>query len=494
MNNDEYVFDDSLFTYVISDEAIGFFSKQVTFNVANKNIIINLTRNTDCFYAVKDSLKVGIIGFCVDGIKRAERSEIAQIIVDNCNNINEVIEFSRYFAGKYAIIVEDLNGVFIFTDPTAQLGVYYDTTKFMISSNEYLIGKLNNYSISESAKNIIKKRTDLFQPFPYDVTHFDNVKYLIPNHYLNIDTSEAKRIKLLYSEEEKSYTQEEIVDKSFEIINNIVTEYVKYYPEIICDLTSGYDSRLNFGFLLNNKVNFKTMTMKYSNSINDIDDVNIAEDISNTFSIKHEVLEPVVVTDEIYNEVAMVYGDYFEKQALFSAYNMLANYGKNSVFVDGNIVNLCKSFLNRGLPDKYATVLYLRAKQHNFSKETKVNVKKHLKDIKSENNSGNIFDLYTIETRSSRWATNYSIWADVLGIVKLNIYNCRYWLELIMRLPYNYRAKNNLQIGYYKKLANGLLDFPINPHQKKSFILRHPHAFLFATYAKFYLTKMKGKY
>lgn len=453
MEDHKFVFDDSQFTYVVSDRAIENFSKQVEFNVFNENIIINLTRNTEYLYAEKASLKVGIIGFCVDSIKRSERNELAQLIVNNCDHINEVIEFSRYLAGKYIIIVGDSSGIYMFTDATSQLGLYYDTTKFMISSNEYLMGKLNDYTISEAAANIIKNRSDLFQPLPYDLTRFENVKYLIPGHYLNIYTNEVKRIERVYSQEEKQYTQEEIIDKSFEIINNIVMEYAQYYPDIICDLTAGHDSRLNVGFLLHNNVNFTTRTSKSSNNICTIDDVNIAADISKAYSIRHDIEVPVVIEDQMYNDITKFYGNYFEKACFPSAYNMLVNYGKNAVCIDGNIIgHIGKCFINRGLSDKHATPLYIRAKQHNISKETKENVKKHLKDLQTQSTIGNIFDFYTLENRCSRWVTNYSIWADVLGIVKLNIYNCRYWQELIMRLPYKYRADNKLLIAYFKKV------------------------------------------
>jgi len=485
--NAEFCFDDCVFTYLISAQAEPEFTKNIPFS----SVIVNLTGKTDFNYAEKPGLKVGIIGFAVSAKENISIADIPKYIVDNCETVHDVIEFFKYFAGKYAVIVSDKDKLYLFNDACGFCGIYYDEKSFCISSSEALIAKKQGYNISEEAISIQNNKADYFQPFPYNITHFKEIKILLPNHYLDTSTNLPIRFAPFNIKTVKKEDVDNLIDESIICLKRIFEQYTENY-NLVCDLTAGYDSRVNFSFLVNNNKYFECFTAYNNQEDLSKEDIIIAKKITANFNIVHNICKRAIVDSNYYNDICNYFGNLYKPDTFLSGYTMLTNFGKDKATVDGNIMGQIGKSICYGLGHRWGTKTFLLAKQHNFSKESAYYTKKYIQQLKKDGVHKNVFDIFMVENRCARWSTNFSVGADICGVTKLNAFNCRYLIELWMSVPANLRHKQKIiHKTIFEKQNPWLLKIPINPDSKIR--LNHKYIMLVATYIKFFATKLKHK-
>ncbi len=109
-------------------------------------------------------------------------------------NVTNVVGFAARLAGKYVVFYANKTGLYIIPDATASLPVYYSTQRnaICVSSCDNLVNSLFGYGISKRALDV-RLGSDLSQPLPYNMTLYDEIKCLLPNHYIDILRNDVVR-------------------------------------------------------------------------------------------------------------------------------------------------------------------------------------------------------------------------------------------------------------------------------------------------------------
>lgn len=481
MDKLKFEFDQAVFTYAISTKAIDFFSQKIL--LKSNSLIVNYTSMTDVKQHNNNDTEIVIIGLCIDSYGKLERDEIPSYILNNTTDIDSVYHLCNRFAGKYIVLYIDSNGViYIFGDATNSLPINYafDKSDYCISSVDGIVAEYYGFNVSDYSIKI-RKGSALTQPMPNDLTMYDEVKALLPNHYLNIYEGSTVRVKLQVPD----ITQNAVIESTIKIVSNIVKEYAKYY-DIVCPLTSGWDSRLVLSFLKNEIDDLKCYTFAHPDG-NAEQDIEIAQRICNDLGLEHYLLDDTNAPKEYMELIQKYIGLYYSDFTINLAYTYNCFfYGK--ALINGDIIDqVGKSLLGNAVPTAFARTSYFVCKLHNKEKLVKKEIKEYIKKIKKFEDKNYIYDLFALESRCGRWASQSSMLYSLCAVNSLNIFNCG---ELIMQwisIPRKYRVDRFIHKNILSILSPELLNFPFNPDDKYAWLGKNWITFYIATYLKQFL-------
>ena len=221
---------------------------------------------------------------------------------------------------------------------------------------------------SEKSKRIKKNATDS-HVLPYDLSMYDEVKYVLPNHYLNISKRKIKRF----------YPTGDIINyrdingtisKSSIIISEALEAYLKKY-NLAVGLTSGMDSRLILSFLKEDIDKVKFFTFKRFDINNETDDIKIPKKIAEKYKLDYlTLIESSTMNSnmDLFKEKLgyMVNSLELRNASIYSNSDIRDYYS-----IDGNILLLAKSSFGNRLPKFLCTISYLTTKTHSYSKDNR---------------------------------------------------------------------------------------------------------------------------
>ncbi len=440
---------------------------------------LSLTSATRLLLAQTDDRAVAVLGVCVDAHGEIEESNIAEHLLSRFNGITALVSESNRLAGKFVVIGWDGVHVYALTDAISAFSVYYYTgDAVLFSSLELPIARRFDLSESETAKDIAR-RCERNMPMPGDATRYDQIKYLLPNHYLDASARKAVRF---YPDggDFASLSAQEAAEKTLSLSRNIVKGY-RAHGDFLCPLTGGWDSRLMLALLLDGCVDVRCYTTRHSEFTDLSDDVRIPRELAALLGFPYQIIDDVAASDELTSQLRQVFGH-------AAGANTIATH--NALFqprirVGGDIIDqLGKSALGGTLPDFLGTKGYFQCKLHNYSQYTGPELARWLEDAKQRPGGLSIFDLFAWESRCGRWATRVQNVYALMGLPELNLFNCREILLMWVRVPRRERTHKKLHEHLFQALDPRMLEIPFNPSSKASFVKRHPVLLYFATYVK----------
>src|SRR5699024_5025927 len=153
------------------------------------------------------------------------------------NDYNQYLETLDFIAGRYVIIIGDIDNINIYPDASNTRSTYYTTSQNVISSHVYLINDQFRYERMPYLGDLPNLMNGL------NITPFKNIKSLIPNHYLEFY---SKNIKRFFTRENNKYsflTEDERFNLLERFFKKQFEYYIENYSNIIFSLTGGGDSR-----------------------------------------------------------------------------------------------------------------------------------------------------------------------------------------------------------------------------------------------------------
>ncbi|WP_042455471.1 hypothetical protein [Neobacillus dielmonensis] len=489
----QFVFDDDVFTYAISNGEMDQFSQHLS--LANSSLTVNYTRKTDVVHGILNNQEIVIIGLCVDAYGDIERNDIpAFFLAQKFEQVERAYKFFNCFAGKYVILFRDGEQVYLWGDATCTIQINYsfatdESGAVCAASLDKIVASYFQYRISEYSTKI-RLGSDFSQPMPADLTMYAEVKALLPNHYLDLFGKKAVRVGLDVTPAKTHIELNHIIEVSIKLIEQIVREYAKFY-EIICPLTSGYDSRLVFSFLKKQNQHVQCYTFKHKGFTTETDDMLIPAKICEYYQQPYSVVEDLVAPEDYVQEIFAVAGDYNAESTI----NLACTF--NSAFlgkalINGDIIDqIGKSLLGHAIPNRLASAAYLRCKVHNREKQTKQVIEQYLDGLRDYGESKYVFDLFAMESRCGRWASQGGALYALCGITSLNIFNCRELILNWVSVPRKLRSKKWIHQEIYRVNDQRLLQFAFNPSSKTDFLKKHWILFYIATYVKQFLYQMR---
>lgn len=486
---------DSIFSFLLcKDKAL--LDKYVdAFDV--KNTIGDYTLLTDkktpLQYSKCDDREFVIFGYAVD-VFTGQSDNLAQTVLQSTTNLNEVIDYEKRFGGKYVIFYAEKGKCYCLGDATCSVPIFYTTglTDIICCSNPHLIIEELNLK-KDPVLQKIRESGDLNQAMPFDVTPYKEIKQLIPNHYLDLTEQKVNRFVISYKKQ-KELSPEEAAEITAPMIENITKLYLSKF-DIYCPLTSGRDSRVVYAFLNSlseKKVN--SYTIWHDRFENDNQDWTVPLELVKLCSGNHQQLYQETITKEIKASMDEILGKDGYPQDAFTLSVTVKEHFSDCATIEGDIIGqVGKCSLHRDIPLCFATPRYFRCKLHNYSNESRVLLKKWLKEIKYSGENVNPFDLFSVENRLGVWASHTHLIRNIMGMPFVNIFNSRSIIYTWTAVNRAERMKSMIHIELIKLIKPELLNIPFEQEKSglKNAARSNKFVFYFASFAKYYIERRK---
>ena len=481
----KYEFDQAVFTFTIGENQLDGFTRH---KPVLQTLTLCHTSHTDVVQKQDAGNEITIIGTCVDALGELDEARILDLLLQTCpDGIEAVYRKSDRLAGKFVVCVQNQDGRYLFGDATGALSIYYaagEEAPIFLASWDNIIAKTLGFS-PDPVLLEVRNSSDYSQPMPYDVSVYQQIKALLPNHYLDLDRRRPVRVPFLPCSPRSA---EQAAAESAPLIRNIISAYRTRYS-LICPLTGGYDSRVVFAFLREQCPDLRCYTFRHTNFTETHADLIVPAQICKELGVEYMTIPDEHADETFLSDFQAVAGPYGGKDMLDLAYTYI-RHNRGFTMVNGDIIGqIGKSVLGNALPVCLATPKYLQCKVHNFSSHCSELLKAHLQDLKSCGERPLIYDLFAMESRLGRWAAQSGTWLGLCGMSALNIFNCREIIRLWSSVDRKQRTKAIIHKELYGLSDRRLLKYPINPTSRWKHVKEFPILYWAATYVKFYLQK-----
>lgn len=395
------------------------------------------------------------------------------------------------------IIFQDSHNTYVLTDATSSLPVYYSVDNGFFSSSEHLLANLLGLKKSSLAIKIQSQAIPNIN-LPYNITHYKNQLFLLPNHYLDFNKRSFHRyfVPSFYL---SNLTTEEAAGRSLKLIQNILKEYSKYY-QLLIPLTAGEDSRVVLSFFTQEKaISSSCFTLDYQAEDNrESPEITLPREICKDLEIDYEKLIILSTPETYLNKAYKIIGkNNINSQRIDIAYTLNNKYS-NQALVFGDLIDQIgrsNIFPTTTAPDILSKFdSFFISRTNSFSHENSKLTKQYLSYLRSSVPDKHIFDFFALEMRCGRWLSQYSEVNSSLGVNILNIFNNIDILMLWINTDRKIRTERAFHKFYISYLCPELANYPVNPQNKKSLIKGYKAPYILGKYLNFYYSKVKTCY
>lgn len=254
---------------------------QINFGIKNEFVCAYDPRNAVINFK-KDNYFCFILGNIVDTKNWTQNLlTIAESVCELIDNKTSLYEYVDYLAGRYILIYGSNSEVYLLQDACGMRTCYYSDA--LIASHYNIIGRLQAkepHFFWEKYNNFSKKPWYL----PGDITPWEGVHTLLPNHELNLDSFTVKRF---YPRKKHEILNPISVVQEFSYSLNKQAELLSRKYKLFTSLTGGVDSRVTLSALKNIKsdVLFYTYNNGSKRDGNDLDN-KISKYLCSLFNLK----------------------------------------------------------------------------------------------------------------------------------------------------------------------------------------------------------------
>lgn len=474
-------------TYLFSQEAYPNFEHTINFEnyyfQTNVEGIAVSEKNRQKLLLFGQALHINDTEFTLDDIAEKLNASI---------DIASLIDASKYLLGRFVVVAQFDGQLYILPDATGTIPVNYYVAgeEFAVSSNMSLLRDLFNLELSDKAIAIKEGALEQQHPMPNDLTVYQQVKNVLPNHYLDVTAKQSKRFFPLQKLPETSV--DEAINQTSQIIDRILKKVLEK-EKVAIPLTSGFDSRLILSFFKEYTDDIVAYTFAHENFDEKTADIAVPKALSERFNFEYQVLPRKNLDQAKLDQASNDLAGMQNVRILENAYTLAESDLKDRSFIPGDIIPLAKSNFGQNLPDSLASISYLVTKSHNYSAESRASIKDWKDDIKSylPANNVSIYDLFFWENRWGRWFTNNAQNYDYYSN-PLYIFNNRYLIELWLGVPRKERSKKVIHKGLIEKQWPELLEVPVNPDESKlADIADNQWVYYIGSYMKHYIKGLR---
>ena len=478
------MWDEVLFTYFIAQKEAQL-PKELPVRKSLGAYHIALSEKTECEVFCGKTAEIAVIGLC---LPTSDDTPKWQEIVDSIHTPEDFLNAEKYMAGRYVLLVHIFGvGYYLVGDATCSIQINYCTGTKTVSSLVPFIVRDSNSKIDPLKQQAFQRKA-ISCAMPSDITVYEDVFALLPNHYLRLDSFQAVRFHAS-AYPINSGTVEDCCAKTLERARYICNEMDKRF-DIVCPVTGGRDSRVVLALLREIKSDLKAFTMRHPAMGDDDQDLVVSAKLCKTIGQPHTIFPDVPLSAERVAFFDTLFGvGKYNKNSVVLGETIKSRY-KGKTVINGDIIGqIGKASLHRDVPDKMMDARYYQCKAHNFG--TTRYIKEWMADTKTEPNVERC-DLFSWEHRMGRWAAKTSQTKDLCGINELNFFNCREIISLWTSIPRAFR-----KIGVIHDFFLGQIDPALKeiPYEKSPFVFcigkRNWLTMYLATFAKFYYQKMQ---
>ena len=335
--------------------------------------------------------------------------------------------------------------------------------------------------------------SDSAKTLPGDLTLIEDVWQLLPNHYYDSEKQGGVRFDTRDKRFAKAMPVEQCVAFTLPLLLNI-TKQIKKDFQIHCPITGGWDSRIVLALLKQEQeqVSADYYTLRHQMDPLKDADLCVPRQMAEDYGLTYKVIEDLRAPDELAADFDLIFGENtYSKYFLSLAYTLQQNLNGGAI-LNGDIVGqIGKASLHRNVPASLFGPRYYCCKLHNYSAGAYSVMKQWKEQAYSVSSAREVCDLFTEEMRLGRWAAAENLIYSTLGLVWINLFNCKKIIcswEMVARKE---RMSSLIHKGYLKQLDGSLLHYGVNASEPKlyAFFKRNAFGFYIATYLKLFIQR-----
>ena len=437
------------------------------------SIFLSTHPDLGCAHVKYKKKSLTLLGFILDPENPQYNDlDILHRLIQQVDTCIDLFELTENFGGRWILIFDDGDDRVLFNDTEGLRQVFYskDDSGIWCASQPGIIAEELKLEMDEEALTFIKSpafRSDDEYWWPGESSPFKQIKLLLPNHYLDLETGTCHRFWPNKKLEEISLKQ--CINTSSKILKGLIESAYNRY-ELALPITSGLDSRLLLASCkdIKNDVYYYTISFRNKN----FPDVKVPNELLKKLGLKHNVLECFSLNFNkkfltIYKKNVTLAHD---KWGLI-AQGLYKYYPQNKINLKGNVseTTRCMYASMRVRLKKGERITGQKMAEMVDMENNSYAIKyfnKWLKEIKNipEKYNINVLDLFHWEIRTSSWQGISQLEWDIVHET-FTPYNCRKYLATLLSVNEEYRKKPNCIL--HKKMIENLwaktLMKPINP-------------------------------
>lgn len=404
-----------------------------------------------------DNLRISLLGYAVDPTtpKASNRDIVNQLASGDSTH---ALKVACSLGGRWVLLCEFPDHEFLLHDACGLRQVFYSSE--FCASQASTAAKFYGLKPSEEAirgflETKFAKTNDEYW-WPGDSTQFEGVKCLLPNHYLDLNSTSTHRFGL-----EK--IQPGTWEASSEILPALITAAAHRF-QLSLPLTAGWDSRTILAACMKAGVKPYCYTLKWGERTKAHQDLRIPPQL---IDWPHQIIEcPARASDEFSKAFHESVDPSHDSAIPMGLWN---GYPKDRVSLSGHCSEVARCFYQERnanvTPEYLAEITSMDGTP--FVLEQFAN---WLMDAQMEaQRCGiHILDLFYWEQRAGRWAANGQAQWDIIH-ERFTLFNHRPLIFSLLSVPEEFRKSPDYLL--YKEMiedmAPHLLEIPINPDSVK---------------------------
>ena len=443
-----------------------------------------LHSNLETTVVQKDETKLVLLGYAIH-IEHTDWNE-QQILAHCPEDQAELEEYIKDLAGNFLILSHHPNSFLAYADAAAVLKLYYlkdDNGILAAASDPKVLLAHFDVTLLKDEKALEYFNSEAFAKHPVylgDKTRFENIKQLLPNHFMNFRSGEA--LRYFPTEPFSLKDVDEVALELKSILKRIVKAY-KLRFSLKIGLTAGWDSRMVLA--ATKEVDVSTYTFQRKGMKETATDIKIARKLAQKFNIKHSLLP--LFKDERKSVQADLLDafDLIEKQRVKRLAAGFTQFNERDLTLVGTVSEICKNYYDsvpitdgRSLAQASHYPLMDYVVEH-FEEKFQ-----ELKEV-SEKTGYDLRDLAHWEQDISNFAAQ-STFQTMQVVNTLSPFNCRRLIELCLRVDRQFRDKQRHELykRYMLQAWPELLSIPVNPSLKRKLIVLGKNLGLYPIYKR----------
>lgn len=440
---------------------------------------ISVHPELSCIVAKRNSDFIVLLGYILDPFNPyRSNSNIAADMLKNCNKIQDLFGYLEPMGGRYAILACLKNNKIMLNDPTGFRQIFYmkdKAGKLWAASQTSLLSEIFGLSLDKELEKDLYSlpifvRTNEYW-YPGELTAFRDVRHLLPNHYLDLNS--FRQIRFWPPSRISGQKVEDCVEKCSQILGGLYRGIEKRY-KIAQTVTAGLDSRIVLAASrhMGEKINYLTYT---NNSLsNNRADIVVLIRMLQALGLEHKILFREDTMDKEFERIYRqnVTTARFEHGLnAYSLYLYFMEQGKEMVLINGVCGEITRSIYHLPVMISINSRSLCALSGMNGSLlalEQFENWIKKSKDVCDESGIS-LLDLFYWEQRVGSWAAMYYGEYDI-AFESFSPMNCRLLLKNMLGVKDKFRSEPYyiLHKQLIRKMWSETLKFDINPSQKLS--------------------------
>ncbi|MBI3897200.1 MAG: hypothetical protein HY308_02770 [Gammaproteobacteria bacterium] len=427
-----------------------------------------------CTQITAGSRELTLLGHLLDPLNPdAGNREILQDLLDNFRTHESLMTATNRLGGRWLLIAADERDVFLFHDALGLRQAFYtdpaQTGALWAMSQPGIGREVLELVVDESAKQYMDSQTfrrTSESRWPAAATPFKELKHLLPNHRLNLQTGNAERYWPTAPIER--LTAKSALDRFGILLTGTIRAAANRFPLTLA-LTAGLDSRVVLAAARGIVDQVEIITVRQGKLSDRHPDIDIPARLLKTLRLPHDIIRaaPTMTPEfswQFKNNVYLAHDHYGH-----DAEALLQRFGRSRATLTGSGAEVGRCPFRAKLPHAdyvHFTPELLAWLEYGSTQPFLVHhFSEWLADAGRQTHV-KLLDLFEWEQDYGNWLAMTQLEFDIAWREIFTPYNCRELFTVLLGVDERYRRAPNYSLfrRFIERTWPELLGEPINPH------------------------------